>query len=65
MATRHLSRSPYQLNAATWIYEEAGGLTIIHKPDGASAGQIGVIPWSKVRNALRRHDRRASKEGKR
>jgi hypothetical protein len=56
MAREYLSLRPYTLNADTWLYEARCGLEIFCRSGNINTERVGVIPWSKVRAALRRHD---------
>lgn len=65
MSNEHLSLKPYNLKSKkgtkAWIYEERGGLIVLCDPTNATA-HLGTIPWRKVREALKRKDRKGVKQ---
>lgn len=53
MADKHLKREPQRTKAKDWWwYEEPRGIMVVHD------GLVMLIPWSILRNALARKDRK-------
>lgn len=56
MALKHLSGNPHKVTDDFWWYEENGGITLCVRADQKTL--LFDIPWSAIRAALKRKDRK-------
>ena len=64
MSNKHLSLEPYTIDSNTWIYEGPDGLSLYLEVQDKSRNQwveLKIIPWRKIRAALKRKDRKDDK----
>lgn len=62
MSRKHLSRGPVFISPHAWFYEEEKGLKVylevLNNEGLAVSVRMCCIPWKRIRDALRRKDRK-------
>lgn len=60
MARKDLSLNPQIVNENVWYYEENDGIRIFHQTKEET--YYFTVPWRKLRNSLKRKDKRLKGE---